>query len=365
MPTSINVGTKGWETFATLQSKMDPDPGQCYSHFRAEVVSGRIQFACNIWAIGGRPSTYETDVCDTFVALPDATLSGEVIFGKNSDRPGGEAQDVEALPAQRYAAGEKVQCTYLQIPQARQTFAVILSRPRWMWGAEMGANEHGVVIGNEAVWTTEAYASTGLLGMDLVRLGLERGATAHEALQVIVDLMAEYGQGGNCAEHFAMNYHNSYLLADKNEAWVLETAGPYWVAEKITSGTRSISNSLSINGRGDLRHPELDRVLDEAAQAANEADFDFARFFSGGQAGGALSPLSREGRVRQLCRRNDGEFTVATAKSILRDHTVDVCMHGDFETRGSQISALGQGNHAHWFIEGPFPCRERYQLKVL
>jgi len=68
----------------------------------------------------------------------------------------------------------------------------------------------------------------------------------------------------------------------------------------MTNGTRSISNSLSIHGKGDLR-----------------------------------------------------------------DHTGNVCWHGDFETRGSQVSALSQGNHAHWFIEGPFPCLEKYQLKVL
>ena len=307
-------------------------------------------------------------MCDTFVALADTTLGGDVIFGKNSDRPGGEVQDVVAFPAQRHDAFDAVQCTTLQIPQASQTFAVILSKPRWMWGAEMGANEHSVVIGNEAVWTTEAYAETGLLGMDLVRLGLERGATAAEALQVIVDLMAQYGQGGNCAEHFAMNYHNAYLLADKDEAWVLDTAGPYWVAEKMTSGTRSISNSLSINGKGDLRHPELDRVMargrEGAARTADGSDFDFARFFSGAAAGGTVSPLSREGRVRQLCQSSEGAFTVETAKAILCDHVGDICMHGDFETRGSQVSTLGQGRHAHWFIEGPFPCQQRYQLKT-
>jgi len=119
----------------------------------------------------------------------------------------------------------------------------MISQPRWMWGAEMGANECGVIIGNEAVWTTEPTRSTGLLGMDLVQLGLERGPSAIKALQVIVELLSQYGQGGNCAEHFPMNYHNSFLIADRKEAWILETAGQYWVAEQVTSGTRLISNN--------------------------------------------------------------------------------------------------------------------------
>ena len=49
---------------------------------------------------------------------------------------------------------------------------MILSKPSWMWGAEMGANEHGVCIGNEAVWTKaldENDKTEKLLGMDLVR----------------------------------------------------------------------------------------------------------------------------------------------------------------------------------------------------
>lgn len=63
-----------------------------------------------------------------------------------------------------------LQCTYIQIPQVEHTHAVILSRPAWLWGAEMGANDQGVCVGNEAVWTREPVAAEeALLGMDLVR----------------------------------------------------------------------------------------------------------------------------------------------------------------------------------------------------
>jgi secernin len=299
-------------------------------------------------------------MCDTFVALPDTSLGGEMIFAKNSDRPQGEIQDVIACPAQDYPDNTLLQCTYMQIPQIEHSYATILSKPRWMWGAEMGANEHGVVIGNEAVWTTQAYNDSGLLGMDLLRLGLERGATAEKALQIIVALLEEHGQGGNCAEHFSMNYHNSFLIADKNEAWVLETADKVWVAERISHGTRSISNSLSIRNKGDHRHPELDRAM----QADALTDFDFAQVFSMDDIESSPSPYSREGRVRELCQQHAQQFNFDTAKAILQDHETGICMHGEFESRGSQISILSEQSCQHWFIEGPFPCEEEYRQKT-
>lgn len=63
-----------------------------------------------------------------------------------------------------------LQCTYIEIEQVPKTHAIVLSRPSWLWGAEMGANEHGVCVANEAVVTREpASESEALLGMDLVR----------------------------------------------------------------------------------------------------------------------------------------------------------------------------------------------------
>lgn len=47
--------------------------------------------------------------CDTFVALPPSTEGQRIIFGKNSDRPCDEVQEVVYFPAKDYAAGETVE----------------------------------------------------------------------------------------------------------------------------------------------------------------------------------------------------------------------------------------------------------------
>ena len=92
-------------------------------------------------------------MCDTLIATKQATASGVAIFGKNSDRHPNEGQHLVYIPAATHPPKSRVRCTYIEIPQARQTHAVLLSKPFWMWGAEMGVNEHGLVIGNEAVFS--------------------------------------------------------------------------------------------------------------------------------------------------------------------------------------------------------------------
>lgn len=68
------------------------------------------------------------------------------------------------------------------------------------------------------------------------RLALERSKTAREALEAITSLLLVYGQGGRCSEEKSLAgwaHHNSFLMVDSTEGWVLETVGPHWAAERL------------------------------------------------------------------------------------------------------------------------------------
>eukprot|EP00746_Dinoflagellata_sp_MGD_P045422 gnl/MRDRNA2_/MRDRNA2_211283_c0_seq1.p1 gnl/MRDRNA2_/MRDRNA2_211283_c0~~gnl/MRDRNA2_/MRDRNA2_211283_c0_seq1.p1 ORF type:complete len:269 (-),score=51.20 gnl/MRDRNA2_/MRDRNA2_211283_c0_seq1:55-861(-) len=252
---------------------------------------------------------------------------------------------------------------YLEIPQAPRTHAVLLSQIDWMWGVENGANEHGVVIGNEAVWTKVPQEKGQLLlGMDLVRLGLERGSTAREALDIIVQLLEEYGQGGPCAENDpTFTYHNSFLIADFKEAWILETAGRHWVAERVTQGGRMISNGLTIRTHFDLSSSGLKEYAFEQKLWDGAAPFDFAEIFSAG--GVDTSPYSRLGCGKALLAKHAFKNSLDHNQmiEILKDHDSGICMHGSFETTASMVSELKANQQArHWMTGKPYPCQSEF-----
>ena len=311
-------------------------------------------------------------MCDTMVALGNSTSNGQVIFAKNSDRQPNEHHLMIRIPRQRYPEGATVKCTYITIDQAQETYDVLLLKPAWMWGAEMGANEFGLTIGNEAVFTKVKQGPPSLLGMDLVRLALERCQTSDQALHLITDLLGKYGQGGNCGYEKKFVYHNSFLIADRNSAWVLETAGPYWAAEKVKD-VRTISNRLSIGRDFDVAHPELISHAISQKWCRSAEDFHFADCYSNPLYTMASGSKNRGGSCSLQLHKAKGQITVETMMEILRSHDPQfeqspfathslksVCMHGGGiigdHTTGSYIASLSENLDTYWLTGSSTPC---------
>ncbi|MBI3837055.1 MAG: peptidase U34 [Planctomycetia bacterium] len=273
--------------------------------------------------------------------------SDGVLFAKNSDRDPNEAQYLDWQPAQLHPSGARVKCTWIEIPQVRQTNAVLLSRPFWIWGAEMGTNEHGVTLGNEAVFTRKRYAKTGLTGMDLVRLALERSCTAADAVQAIVGLVEEFGQGGGCGlERRGFTYHNSFIVADPRSAFVLETAGRLHAVEEVR-GARSISNGLTIPGFAE-RYSDTIKTYVSACKLRRRRTQEL---------------VDRADEAADLMRilRDHGPGREAPEYSWINGGLGVPCVHAcglvtSSQTTGSWVAQLRAGAIRHWATGTAAPC---------
>ncbi|HEY7948172.1 MAG TPA: hypothetical protein VID75_10865, partial [Acidimicrobiales bacterium] len=95
-----------------------------------------------------------------------------------------------------------------------------------------------------------------LLGMDLVRLGLERGRTAEEALEAITTLLDRHGQGGVGDATHNLSYWSSFLIADPTSAWLLDTSGSSWAARPAGPAT-AISNRLTLRRDWTRASPDI------------------------------------------------------------------------------------------------------------
>src|SRR5919204_7056264 len=291
--------------------------------------------------------------CDTAVAVGSATFDGSVIFAKNSDRPANECQPLRHVPRRRHPAGARVRTQYLEIPQVEETWELIGSRPYWLWGFEIGVNEWGVAIGNEAVLSREPYEQpAGLLGMDLIRLGLERAQTADQAVEVIGALTERHGQGGSCEAPGRpfRTYHNSYVVADPRRAWVLESAGRRWFARRVRDRS-SISNLFTLD-RADASSPGAREHAIAAGWGHPDGTepFSFAAAYQDPTAD--LRPRAcRLARSRELLARCAEPVRVDDMLALLRDHDgrgvprgeeelPSICMHVRPGAAGETAAAM-------------------------
>jgi secernin len=299
-------------------------------------------------------------MCDTLcVRTRDAMW-----FAKNSDRHPDEAQVVEWHDAR--AGGGDLKTQYLTIADA-DAYAFLGSRPSWLCGAEHGVNEHGVAIGNEKIWTVERPRDLppALLGMDLVRLGLERARTADEALTIITALVERHGQGGSGEPHRDEPYFSSFLVADPDGGYVVETSNRTWAARPVGGGA-AISNRISL-------------TTDWTRASANVdagTDFDSYRWTR-------MPTEIADGRLdetRAVVERGN-DTTIAHLAHVMRSHGRDrdpdalpgdvdsdghgftVCMHrreSHSQTTASMIAELRPDSPPRAWVSLGNPCASVY-----
>ena len=299
-------------------------------------------------------------MCDTLCAPGRRGM----VFAKNSDRPPGEVQIAWPF-GRRASAGCTLRTQYLSIGDTG-AHAAFLSCPTWLWGAEHGVNEHGVAIGNERVSTTHdaAAAPPALIGMDIVRLGLERARTASEAVEVVTGLVTTHGQGGIADAARQAAYDSSFLIADPTQAFVLETAGSDYAVASFPAGV-AISNRITLEDSDRFRDPAAETAFADVRLAASR------RFLASTGSGGLTSAataahLRDHGSGPWGAPGTDGPVHPPPAEADADGGGVSVCMHvrGVVVTTASMIAELppdlAEGEPLRVYVAAGSPCASIY-----
>jgi dipeptidase len=277
-------------------------------------------------------------MCDSVVALGPETADGVALFAKNSDRLAGEAQPFVQLAEAHHAPGTRLRCTHVEIAQVARTNRLMGHSPWWVWGFEHGVNEHAVAIGNQTVFSKEPLEEApGLIGMDLVRLGLERAATARGALETIAALLEAHGQGGAAREPGGAGYHNSFLIADPREAFALETSNRRWAARAVS--LEALSNHLCLGADFELASSDVEAFARAQGWWAGAGRLDLARAYRNPHVPPHISE-GRRRRAKELLEAGRGRHDAASLARLLRDH--------------------GAAGGAAWDPAAATPAHERY-----
>ncbi|MCX6085129.1 MAG: hypothetical protein NTX94_01650, partial [Caldiserica bacterium] len=197
-------------------------------------------------------------------------------------------------------------------------------------------------------------------------------------VEMIIALLQQHGQGGNCGFTRRFFYNNSFLVADTTDAWVLETVGKQWARKKVR-GTGAISNLLTIGSDWDELSPGAEELAEQKHLRRGQDRMDFAASFSDP----LFTTFSRAHTRRASSLEvlgSSGPATAATMKAALRQHdnpgyalsagsVGSVCMHfgglvGD-QTVGSMVADLDSSGPVAWVTGASAPCVALFKPLVL
>ncbi len=330
---------------------------------------------------GARPAS----ACTSILVTPEASSDGSTMITYSADAVFLYGE-LEFFPAAVHPPGtmrriyEGDTGDFLgEIPEARETYSVV----GYM-------NEHQVTIGETTFGgRPELVDPTGTLDyVTMMHLALQRAKTAREAIDVLVELVAEHGYRSR---------GESFSIGDPKEAWILEMIGggpgsgrALWVARRVPPGYISAHANHARIGRFPLNDPENTRYHPDLIDFAREqgyfsgpdSEFHFAE---------AYAPLdfgklrACEARVWSVFRRAapsqpwpedyvigvegaeplplfirpDSKLSVADVMALMRDHYEDSPLDPRFDLAAGPYNSPYRLRPLYWELDGVRYVHER------
>ena len=229
-------------------------------------------FACTNFLVGKRASA-DGSVFISYSA-DSYGMSGFAVHYPAAVHPQGAMRDIYNWDTGNYLG---------QIPEAPYTYNVVGN-----------INEHQVAIAETTFGGREELVdTTGLIDYgSLIYIALQRSKTAREAIDVMTSLVQQYGYYSS---------GESFSIADKNEAWILEMVGKggkekgaVWVAIRIPDDCISAHANQARIRKFDMKDKENVRYSKDVIKFARkmgyfsgkDEEFDFAAAYCPADFGG-------------------------------------------------------------------------------
>lgn len=291
-------------------------------------------------------SLQAADACTSLIAAKGATADNSVFitYAADSHTLYGELYRQDAADHKKGAMRKVVDWDSSkplgEIPQPRHTYATIGNM-----------NEHGLAI-SESTWGgRHELAGTGVIDYgSLIYITLQRAKTAREAIDVMTNLVKDYGYASE---------GESFSIADPNEVWIMELIGKgkadkgaVWVARRVPDGyisghaNHSRIHTFPLNDPETLYSPDvIDFARSQGYFDGKDEDFDFSRAYAVTDAGALRGCDARvwayynkfadgmekyfpwvskgEGEVLPLWVKPNRKLTADDLKWMMRDHFED------------------------------------------
>jgi secernin len=256
---------------------------------------------------------------DMVTALPKTTREGLMLFGHNCNRPAGVPQEVVRTVGSAFTPGETLRTASLRLPQVKQTATVLGGRSVGQWGYHHGVNEHGVAVGFTTSRSRLIPDAPGLTGAELVRLALERAPSAHQAVDLLTDLVGRHGCSSEPDAPADPPTGVGLMIADSTEAFVLAVSGRHWGLQQV-GGVRALGEVCHIHKDWDrISHGLADDVIERGWWECDGSKVDFAdALFLRGPT--TAASLRRWGQCTMSLEARSGQIDAPFLRQLLGEH---------------------------------------------